>query len=252
MIRDEKMVTKSNDLIQMSRFSLNAQQQKIVLYIVGQINPWDEEFQYYKFRISEFCKCCGIDESGKNYRDIKDAIKAISDKSVWVTLEDGRETLLRWIEKTYIDTGNGEIDIRLDQDMVPFLLQLKENFTTYELFWTLRFRSKYSIRLYELISSIHYKKNEPYTRGYALEDLKRRMGAEGYDTYQNFKARALDTACREINEGSNKNVSYRPVKRGKKVVGIELTVSEKDTDELVKTRIQVNPEEAEEWQSILR
>ena len=35
----ERKVTKANELIQKSRFSLSAQQQKIVLFLISQITP---------------------------------------------------------------------------------------------------------------------------------------------------------------------------------------------------------------------
>ena len=90
-----KTVIKANDLIQKSRFNLSLQQQKIVLYLISQITAFDEDFKLYEFSIAEFCKVCGIDDtSGKNYTDLKQAIKDIADKSLWITIED-EETLLR-------------------------------------------------------------------------------------------------------------------------------------------------------------
>ena len=66
-----RTVVKANDLIQRSRFNLSLQQQKIVLYLISQITPYDEEFKLYEFSITEFCKVCGIDDtSGKNYTDL--------------------------------------------------------------------------------------------------------------------------------------------------------------------------------------
>ena len=51
-----RTVTKANELIQKSRFSLSLQQQKIMLYLISQISPYDEEFKLYTFSITEFCK----------------------------------------------------------------------------------------------------------------------------------------------------------------------------------------------------
>ena len=47
-----KTVRKSNDLITKSRFDLSIQQQKILLYIIAQIKPYDEDFKTYSFSIS--------------------------------------------------------------------------------------------------------------------------------------------------------------------------------------------------------
>ena len=178
VVKDQRVV-KSNDLIQKSRFDLSLQEQKIILYLISQITPYDEEFKLYEFSITDFCKICGIDHtSGGNYADLKNAIKEISDKSIWISIDHDQETLLRWIEKPYLNKRSGTIKIRLDEDMKPYLLQLKKNFTTYELIFTLRFRSKYSIRLYELISSIHYHTLESYTRKYTIDELRQLMGIE--------------------------------------------------------------------------
>lgn len=243
LVVKDQMVVKSNDLIQKSRFDLSLQEQKIILYLISQIMPNDEEFKLYEFSIQDFCKICGIDHtSGGNYADLKKAIKEISDKSIWINIDADQETLLRWIEKPYLNKRSGTIKIRLDEDMKPFLLQLKKNFTAYELIFTLRFRCKYSTRLYELVSSIHYRTLETYTKSYTIEELQRIMGAETYKTWQAFKERSLIPAVTEINRYSNKNVSYEVIKKGRSVVGVELTVSSKDSLEAVRIKDEIEKE----------
>lgn len=225
-------VIKANELIQKSRFDLTLQQQKIVLYLISKVEPGDKEFKFYEFGIADFCRVCGIDyESGKNYHDLKEAVKEIADKSLWVNLGEHTETLVRWIEKPYIDKQSGLIRVKLDEDMKPFLLQLKQNFTQYELFWTMNFRSKYSVRLYELVKSLHYSGLGTYTAEFELDDLKRRLGAETYATYQTFKTRALTPAIAEVNKYSDKAVEFNPIKRGRSVAKIELTISTKPVED---------------------
>lgn len=237
-----KSVVKANELIQKSRFDLTVQQQKIILYLISQIKQTDEDFEEFEFNIIDFCKVCGIDyTSGKNYADLKNAIKEIADKSLWITLEE-RETLIRWIEKPYINKKDGTIRIRLDKDMKPFLLQLRSNFTKYELIFTLRFKSKYSIRLYELVKSIHYHEVEIYQKKYTLDELRQLLGAESYKTYQHFRDRALEPAVKEINAYSDKLVSYTPLYQGRKVIAIGLTVESKDSIDLIKTRDEIDSE----------
>ncbi len=238
-----KTVTKANELIQKSRFSLSLQQQKIVLYLISQITPYDEDFKLYNFSIPEFCRVCGIDEtSGRNYEALKSAIKEISDKSVWITLENGKQTLVRWIEKPYIDDGKGFIQIRLDNDMRPFLLQLKQNFTQYQLIYTLHFKSKYTIRMYELIKSIHFNELETYKRKYTIEELQRLLDAATYKEYRDLKRRVLTSAIREINEYSDKNVSMEEVRRGRKVLAVEFTITTKESMESLKIRSRIEHE----------
>lgn len=238
-----KTVTKANDLIQKSRFNLSLQQQKIVLYLISQITPFDEDFKLYEFSIAEFCRVCGIDDNnGKIYQDLKTAIKEIADKSLWVEIAEKRETLVRWIEKPYIDAGSGIIRIRLDSDMKPFLLQLKQNFTSYELLWTLHFKSKYTIRLYELVKSIHFHELENYKRRYRVDELKKLLGGERYKEYRDFKRRVLTPSIKEINQYSDKTVVFEEVRRGRKVIEVEFRVSSKDSFETAKIRSDIEKE----------
>ena len=235
-----KMVVKANDLIQKSRFNMTLQQQKIILFLISQVSPFDEDFKEYEFSIQEFCRVCGITiSSGKNYQDVKRCIKDIADKSVWVNVNGDEETLLRWIEKPYINNKNGIVRIRLDEDMKPFLLQLKENFTRYELIYTLYFKSKYTIRLYELVKSIHYRELEEYRRVLSLEELRKALGGETYTEYRDFKRRVLDVAVNEINAHSDKQVSYTPIKKGRNVVAIELCIQTKSILERLEIRSHI-------------
>ncbi len=224
-----KMVVKANDLIQKSRFSLSVQQQKVVLYLISKIQYGDEDFKEYEFDIQNFCRVCGIDcKNGKNYEDLKAQIKAIADKSIWVTLPDGRETLIRWIERPYINRRSGTITVKLDELMKPYLLQLKGNFTEYELFNILAMKSKYSIRLYELIKSIHYCELEEHCCTYTVDELRKRLDAEQYSIFCNFNQRVLKPAMAEINRYTEKQVSARQITKGRKVTAIKLIIKSKE------------------------
>ena len=223
------LIVKANELIQKSRFNLSTQQQKIVLYLISQIKQNDDDFKLYKFRVKDFCDMCGIvSDSGTLYQQLKEQIKTISDKSLWIRLENGKETLLRWIEKPYIDEKSGTIEIKLDRDMKPYLLQLQENFTQYELAYTLRFKSKYSIRLYEYIQSIHYDKLKEYQKTISVEELKKVLGADTYKLFKDFNTRVLKTAIKEINETSEKQIKVEHIKENKKVVALKLIIKNKE------------------------
>ena len=230
-------VYKANDLIQKSRYSLSVQQQKIVLFLISQINPYATEFKNVKFSIQEFCKVCGIDcESGKHYAVIKEHIKQIADKSCWIKNESGKDTLLRWIEKPYIDENSGIIEIKFDDDMKPFLLQLKENYTRLNLSDTLLFKSKYSIRLFELIESFRYYKLEEFEKVFEVEELKTILDCKNYKTFKDFNTRVLKTAVAEINKYTYLKISYEYVKERQKVVAIKFKMGIKDFEEQWETK----------------
>lgn len=221
-------VVKANDLINKSRFSLTTQQQKIVLYLISQISRNDNDFKTYEFSIAEFTKVCGLTDSGRNYELLKEQIKRIADKSIWINIDGKTETLLRWIEKPYINEKQGTIQIKLDNDMKPYLLRLTENFTEYELIYTLQFKSKYSIRLYEYIKSIHYREiQEDYITEISIEDLQNRLDCFKYTNFKDIHTRVLKPAVNEINEHSDKILNYELISKGRKVIGIRFIISTK-------------------------
>lgn len=227
-IRSYKVV-KSNDLVQKARFNLSLQEQKIILYLISKIKPDDIELKDYSFEIAEFCKVCGMDlDSGGNYKYIKDTIKSLSDKSVWLSVSDREEILLRWIYTAKIEKKSGMISIGISDDIKPYLLQLKDKFTQYELFYTLAMKSQYSIRIYELLKSYEYLGSHTF----CIEDLKRRLVAEKYSRFADFKRKVLDIAVREINKLSDLNVIYSLEKTGRKFTKVAFNVKlKKDIDE---------------------
>jgi plasmid replication initiation protein len=242
LVRDYKVV-KHNNLIQRSRYELSTQEQKIILYLITKIKPEDTEFELYEFSIKDFCETCGIDDtSGKNYSDLKKTIETLADKSIWITLANGYETIIRWIERPYINCKSGIIKIKLDELMRPYLLQLQKHFTAYELYYTLAMRGKYSIRIYELLKSYE----NLHERTFELEELKKMLSAEKYDMYKDFRVKVLDTAISEINDFTDINVTYTIEKAGRKVDKINFKIkTKKDIKERLETfkRIEqrINP-----------
>lgn len=219
----EQLVVKSNDLIQKSRFDLSILEQKIVLNLIQLIKPTDTAFQTYYFSVQDFCKLCNIDfESGGNYAMIKDTIQKLSDKSFWVR-QGKKQSLCRWINKARIEENSGIIEIRLDDDLLPYLIELKNNYTMYSLINVLGMQSKYSPRIYELAKSNEYKKAFIIE----LQELKEMISAEHYKNFYDFKRYVLDTAIKEINTVTDINLSYEPIKEGRKVTKIEFSIEKK-------------------------
>ena len=234
-----EMVLKSNELIQRSRFSLTTNQQKIVLYLISKLNYKDTEFKEIEIDIKDFCDVCGIElNSGRRYNEIKNSIKQIADKSMWIEKQNGDETLVRWIEKPTIRKNNGTITLKLDEDLKPYLLNLKERYTEYSLIYTLPMKSKYSIRLYELLKSKHYNKKLKYSINYNLQEFKKSIDAEKYNSFKDFRKRVLEKAIEEINKYTDIIVEYKTIKSGKAINEIEFIIETKENYKRFETAIE--------------
>ena len=112
-------IRKANDLIQKCRSDLTLQQQIILLFLLLQIKPTDNEFHVISFSILDYCLFNGMNpNSGQNYKLIKKQIKDISEKTIRLDCPDGEKTLhlLHIIDMQY---GTGLIDVRFSDDLVP-------------------------------------------------------------------------------------------------------------------------------------
>lgn len=222
--RDYKVV-KGNEIIQKARYSLGLAEIKAFSFIVSKIKPTDQVFCEYTFSINEYCKVLGINtNNGKNIQTVKKSLKALVDKSFFLTLEDGTETTISWLNKIWIDKGKGTIRVRLDDDLQKYVTGLYTNYTQYELLCTLPMKSSYSIRIYELLKSYSFTKKHTFK----VDELKRALGCEHYDRFPDFKRRVIEIAVKEINTFTDLEVSWQPIMQGRKVIELEFHIKMRD------------------------
>lgn len=211
-------VNKSNDLIQKTRYKLSAQEQKVLLYTISKINPITQEREY-TFSIKAICEICGVEFLGQNYANFKKTIKEIADKSFWIK-QGNNQVLCRWYESVVLHEDNLTVSLKLNEYLMPYLIDLQENYTGYILEYILAMKSKYSIRLYEILKS--YANLKEYT--VKIEDLKDKLQCPEYAVYNNFKVRVIDTAIEEINKYTDLFVSYTPIRQNRKIVAIKFDI----------------------------
>ena len=218
-------VAKANEVIRKARNQLGLVQLKTLAYIVSKVKPTDKSRLFYNFDISDFCKVCEIDYNGKNYNDVKAALKSLRDKSFWIIDDNGNEVLCSWIEKPIINPRSKKIKVRLDEDIQKYVIALIGNYTQYSLWEVVRMKSRYSFVLFELLKSYVFQKRPYYS--FEIEELKKQIGATRYVNFKDFRNRVLDIATKEINQFTTITIRWEPVKTGRKVSHIIFYVNEK-------------------------
>ncbi len=143
-------------------------------------------------------------------------------------VEDASEYRQIWMfQQIRFLKGQGIIEFDLSRHILPYLFELKNNFTSYELAAALRLTSKYAKRIYPLCSQW---KDKGETKKYDILDFKRMLGLvddKGTDKMpriSDFKASVLDLAAKQINEHTELHVSYTLEKKGKAFKHIVFTV----------------------------
>lgn len=212
-------VVKANDLIRRTRYSLTAQQQKIVLFAISKIKPEDDINTEYIFDINELANACGlrIREGGYYYDQIKKDLETLTTRQ-WCTMPDGAERTISWIGDAEIVKSDTKVTITFNKYMQPYLFDLKQKYTQYRLQSVLVFKGKYAIRLYEIMRS--YTSDNALDMGeekeitITLEDLRYLLDIQGiYPTWREFNRRVIEPAIKEINERAEDiHVEYEPMR----------------------------------------
>jgi len=218
--KDSYVISKSNDLIQKTRYKLPLQQQRIILYGISMIKPEDTELKDLTFDIKDFCDTCRITYNGNNFRHLRKAVEDLAKQVFWIDDENGNSVLCHWISNVIIPKGDTKITIRFDEYLKPHLIQLKERFTALEK-CMIRMKSSHSARLYEILRSY---KNLRVVR-LSIDEIKKSMYIENeYNEYKYFKRDIIDKSIKEINELTSLYIEYEEIKQYRKTTEIVFTI----------------------------
>lgn len=239
----ENKIVKHNDLVQKSRFELSLVEQKTINFLISLIPPKRNEMDIqpleYEFSIQDYCKICGINyDSGQNYKIVRDTLRELCKKDAIVTLPDGTDTRVTWVNKFWSNKGKGWAKIRFDEDMAPYLFELCENTTRFELLNILPMKSKYSIRIYEICRSWAGLKSHTYD----IDDLRNLLmiPENELSRYPDFRRKVLEIAQKEINEYTDLKVYFEPIMKGRKVVQIRFHITQKSNLDKIESHYNIN------------
>jgi len=224
---ENRLVVKSNDLIS-ANYSLNLNEQKMVLYAITKLDKNKDKFNAIDLNIREFIEL--LDITDRNYEQIRNIARGLRRKEIIIDT-DRFEYITGWFSGVTFDKSNGDMTIRFDDDLVPYLLKLKEKFTRYELKNILSLKSAYSIRVYELLKQYE----NIGKREFKLEKLKECLGLkkDEYSRIYDFERRVLKVAKEEINRDTDIKIDYEKIKTGRKITSISFTIEPKDTEKEV-------------------
>ncbi|UZR98769.1 replication initiation protein [Chondrinema litorale] len=229
--KNNTLVTKGNDLIN-ARYKLSPTENKLYLLAIAQIEPNDKDFQRYVVPVKKFIKMTGT--SSKNvYEQIREVSESLVARRLEIPREGGGFLHIGFVSSAEYKPKKGCVEILIDPKLKPYLLDLKQRFTIYDIRSVLGMRSQFSIRIYELLKSFELIGE----RVFELMDLRDMLGieTEKYKKYGMFKKRVLDPAKDELKwnfDNPDKKCDlwfkYEELKTGRKVTSIKFYIYNKD------------------------
>ena len=232
------LIKKANNLIE-SRYKFDQWETRMFLSVVRQIKKEDTEFKTYRIWYKDVIKTFGL-KSGDSYELLRKGAKSLMGKSFFIAYETpegiSRETQYHILRKIdYMQDGNtGKkvenneyIDIEVEQEMKPLLLQLQKNFTTYDIKYIAKL-AVYPIRVYELLKQYQ----SIGRRKLGVEEIKTMFEVtERYKLFGDFFRWVIKPSIRDINKYTDLMVTeVNKIKTGRKVTALEFIFHGKHQD----------------------
>ena len=238
------LIKKSNNLVE-SRYKFDIWETRFFLSILAQIRKDETDLRTYRIWYKDIIKTFGLN-SGDAYASLRDAAKSLIRKPVRMSYYNNgvkREQEVSLI--THIDymlegemnvESNEYIDVMVQENMKPFLLQLQKNFTAYDLRNVVKL-GVYSVRIYELL-----KQYETIgARTLTIKEMKTMFDLiHEYKKYNDFFRWVIKPSEIEINQHTDLLiVDIEKLKEGRKVTALRFKFRRKSALEI--ENMQNNP-----------
>lgn len=139
---------------------------------------------------------------------------------------------------------NDEVTIRFDVAIMPYLIDLKRDFTQINILELINLNSKYSVILYKWLS-MNYNQYEHYLyKGnrtkkqleslrnpeISIEELRRITDTKtDYKRFYDFERKVILQAIEEINEYTKLNITYKKIKKGRLIDSVKFQIDKQQT-----------------------
>lgn len=215
------LVVQHNCLVE-ANYDLTLQEKRVVLWLVSQVKPEDIDFKEHVIKISEFCKIAGL-KSKNMHKEIEKTTLGLIESSLQIySPAENRLLQVAWLNSADYLYNEGSVKLCFSPKLKPYLLELKNRFTKFNLENVMSFKSVHAIRLYELL-----KQYQNFgVREILIADLRNNLGISEneYLLYGNFKRKILDVSKKEINQRSDLIVDWQEIKTGRKVTAVRCSI----------------------------
>ena len=221
MSKDSRLVVKDNSLIDAS-FNLSLVEQRLMLLAIVEARELDKltPDTPIEVKATAYRDQYKTDESNA-YSQLADATKQLFNRQFsYIDNFKGEDciTVARWVNRASYLNDRGTVVLYMSSEVISMISRLEANFTQYLLEQVSDFKSKYSIRLYELL--IKYR-DIGVSKKFDIEELRSKLGLENteYKAMCDFKRDVLDKAVKEINKSDKADIQikYEQFKEGRKV-----------------------------------
>lgn len=240
-------IVKANKVIE-AGYHLTMNEQRLILLAISQIPKQAKvsSDEPYIITASEFAKYCNLHPKTA-YRELQTAADKLFERVIHIP-SDTQTAKIRWTSAVIADNdfpydrisddeedGFKSVLIYFTPQILPYLSDLKNNFTQYSFSEISAVKGTYTVRFYELITQ--YK--NVGERTISITDLRFMLALENkYPLFSDLRKRVIEPAIAEINDKTPIAVTWECVMSGKRVKAIKLKFKRRTTIDSTATEKQ--------------
>lgn len=237
-----------NIFLENAQYRLGLREQKVILYLVANTDPFADNFTEHIIPIKELEAILKNDGKkwGGIYQEMENFCADVSTKQITfpsgLSINDRElKGYINWFQSVRpVENKNGELCIRFlfSTDLKPFLLRLRE-YAKINRMEVANMRSSYSIRLFQICKALREKLRKHKTVAtttFEVNELKKMLGLYDakkdkykYAKFSDFKKKVLSVAEREINELTSIFIEIHTIRNSKRqITDIRFNVYDND------------------------
>ena len=216
-------VVRHNRLIE-SRHRMTMSERRFILWNIAQISKDDSSFRPYEISVRDYFDVIGLQQISNPYEVVRKMHDRLTSRNVGIEYTDqkGRPAFVYMPWFSELEYRDGKIFSLLNFKLVPYLLQLKQDFTSIALEQAMILDGFYTGRMFDLLSQYLAVGRRRLT----AEFIRERFNIQDkYPYFKDLRARIVDPAVKEINAKTHLDVSYQIVREGRRHVGFDFTIS---------------------------
>jgi plasmid replication initiation protein len=209
------VVKKSNALARAKWPIVSDYEPRLVALVASRVKKGDEDLKSYHIPVSDIL---GHEPGSKNRHRLKELVKSLSSKPLEIPQPNGGWAIYSVFAKCSYKPGDEYVEAQFHPDLLPHYLNLKGNFTRYNLMAYLAIPTGYSKRLFEVLKSWDDKPEVTID----LAELREMVGLahDKMTRWVDFNRFVLERGQGHIKETTGFEFDYYPEKQGRTVCAV--------------------------------
>ena len=208
------IVKKSNAIVRAHWQPESVWEPRIVALVASRVRADDEDFQTYRIPVAELTGVSDENLRGNQYAEISKSIEHIGKAIIRIEGKKPRN-FKQYNLFSMCGYEDGYLIARFDPDLKPHFLNLREQFTEYNLLQFLMLPSCYSQKMFEFLKSWE-NTHELIVSVIELHEFLNTPPSFRAD-FRQFRTRVLEKAHKDITEKTSFMYEWEPVKVGRSV-----------------------------------